>query len=80
MDTQNVIVARRHGLQEVLLRGYSLLQEPFVNETVFLRRKNMRTQIQVVAFVVNELERQHAVSLSLRILKRNPRRNKIVLT
>ena len=40
----------------------------------------MRTQIQVVAFVVNELERQFAVTLSLRILKRNPRRNKIVLT
>ncbi len=58
------------GLQEVLLRGDAILQEPFINESVLLRRKNMRAEVQIVAVVVNELERQHAASLSLNFSKR----------
>jgi hypothetical protein len=70
MDAQNVVVTRRRGLQEVLLRGDAILQKPFINETVLLGRKNVRTEVQVISVIVNELERKHAASLSLNFSKR----------
>jgi hypothetical protein len=30
-----------------------------MDQTVFLRRKNVRTQFQIVAIMVNQFERQH---------------------
>jgi hypothetical protein len=57
------------GFQEVLLQGDSILQEPFINETV-LWKENMSAEIQIVSVVVNELQRQHVASLSLNFSKR----------
>src|SRR6266481_1709038 len=61
VNTKNVFVRGRVWRQEIVFCGDSLAQQQLGNETEFLRRKNVFAEIQVVAFVIDQFERQHRV-------------------
>ena len=44
---------------EILWRGEAVIQQALVNQTELLRRENMMAEIEIVAFVIDKLERQH---------------------
>jgi hypothetical protein len=49
-------------LGDILSCGKVVAQEQLVDQSEFLRRKNVRAKIQVVARMVDDLERQHDVA------------------
>jgi hypothetical protein len=59
MDEENVGIARGLGNEKIGSVGEALGKKRVVNQTIFLRRKDMRAEIQVVAVVIDKLEGQH---------------------
>ena len=59
VNTQNVFILRRRRRQEIAGRRDAISQQAFVDQPVFLRRKYMRAQVQIVAIVVNKFEWKH---------------------
>jgi hypothetical protein len=59
MDEENVLVTRGSGREKIGRVGNSLGKKRVVHEAIFLRRKDMCAEIQVVAVVVDKLEGQH---------------------
>ena len=54
VDAQNVFVGGRRGRNEVCGRGEFLFDKRIVDEAVFLRRKNVRAEMKIIALVVDE--------------------------
>jgi hypothetical protein len=59
MDAKDIRVSRGLRLQEVFLCGDAIREELVVDHAVFARRKDVRSEIQIVEIVVNEFEWQH---------------------
>src|ERR1700684_1842852 len=59
MNSENVCVGSRSRREKTVRRRNSIRQQLVVNQTIFLRWKNVSAQIQIVSMVVNELEWQH---------------------
>src|ERR1041384_2241584 len=59
VDSQQVFVGSGQRLEDVIGRGDSFAQEKFIEQAKFLRWKNVRTEIEIVARVVDEFEWQH---------------------
>jgi hypothetical protein len=59
MDEENIGVPRGLGNEKIGNVGEALGKKRVVDETIFLRRKDMRAEIQVVTVVVNKFEGQH---------------------
>jgi len=60
VDQQQVGLASRLGLDQILGGGQAIPQQPFAEQTEFLRRENVVAQVQVVARMIDQLEGQHA--------------------
>ena len=63
MHQQDVFIRRRLGLDEILGRRDFAFQQPLMDQPVFLRRKDVRSNGQVEFVAINELERQHECSV-----------------
>jgi|SRR5580704_10588495 hypothetical protein len=59
MDPQNICVGGRLWRQKIIRRGNAIGKQLVVNQTIFLRWKNVRAQIQIVSLIVHELEWHH---------------------
>jgi hypothetical protein len=59
VDAQDVFIVRGIGAQKILLGRDAFAEKHFVDEPEFLRGKNVRAEIQIIAFMVNQSERQH---------------------
>ena len=57
---QHVVVGGRLGLDEVLRVGEAVAHQRVVDPAEFLRRKHVFAQVEVVAFVIDEMEGQQA--------------------
>ena len=64
MNAQNVLVARDLRAQEILGYSYVFTEQHFVDQTEFLRRKDVRAEIEIVAFVIDQFERKHGIGRS----------------
>ena len=77
MNAQDVFVGGGLGREKILRRGHVIRQEPLADQVILLRRKDVRTQIQIVAVVVDELEWQHdESSLPRSFVQRKRRRSR----
>ena len=56
MHQEDVIVFRWLWTDKVLVGCYSVFYQPLVNEPIFLSREDVRTQRQVIPFVVDEVK------------------------
>lgn len=54
VNEQNVLVGGGCGRDEVRRRGEFLFDERIVDEAIFLRWKNVRAEVEVVTFVIDE--------------------------
>src|SRR5215472_4829394 len=68
MNPQQIGVGGRHGIGEVVRDGDSVAQKKLVDQPKFLGWKNVRAQVQVVAGMINDLERQHVGYASLQLV------------
>ena len=59
VDAQNIFVGSRRWRDEVGRRGEFLFDERVADEAVFLRWENVRAEVEVVAFVVDERDGRH---------------------
>src|SRR5271165_2726535 len=59
VHAEDVRVAGRVGAEEIFFRGDSFGHESFGDETEFLRGEDVRAEVQVVAFVIDEFEGKH---------------------
>src|SRR5215471_7880527 len=59
MDTQNIRIGCRFGVEKIFARGDGVLCQFVGDETVFLRGDHVGAEVQIIALVINELEGQH---------------------
>lgn len=59
MNAQNIRIGCRSGKEKIIGRGKAVRQELVVDHAIFLRRKNVRAQVEIVAVVIDKFERQH---------------------
>ncbi len=59
MDQQQVFVRRGLGRDEILGRGEAFAQQAVADHAEFLRGKNVAAEIEIVALVIDQVERQH---------------------
>jgi len=64
---KDVCVGSRFGAEEVVELGNAVVEEFIVNETEFLRRENMGAEVEVVAFMIDELEGEHGSDTELNV-------------
>src|ERR1041385_3454373 len=62
MHQQDIFILRRLGRDEITRLCQTTFQQPLVNHPVFLRRKNMRADGQIVIVAVDKFERKHCRS------------------
>jgi len=59
VNAKEILVRGAVWPDNIFLRGNLFAEQKFVKQREFLRGKNMRAKIQIVAGMINELERQH---------------------
>jgi hypothetical protein len=59
VDAQDVLVSCAIRAQEILFPGDAFGEQRLGNQSKFLRGKNMRAKVEVVAFMVDEFEGKH---------------------
>ena len=53
MDSQNVVVGRGSGREDIVAVRDSALQKRFVNQAIFLRWEYVIAEVQVVAMIID---------------------------
>ena len=59
VNSQNVVIGSGLRFDEIGWLGEALCEQPIVNEPVLARGKHMVAEIEIVARMVNQLEREH---------------------
>ena len=59
MHQHQIVIGGGLGLDEIIRTRESVRQQAFTDQAKLLRWENMRTQIEIVAGVINKFERKH---------------------
>src|SRR5580698_2497624 len=65
VNSQHIVIGSSLRFYKIGWFREEIFQQPVVNETILARGKHMVAEVEIVARMVNQLEREHAASCLL---------------